>query len=164
MNIYNYKGFFSLVLLALVDTEDRFLSVDVGSSGSSSHAQIFNQSKLRKKIEDGTLARFAFLAARRRICLDAMTCETLQQKITHKGREDSKLQDLQRQKGSRECVWNISEHQNLMFCGNIVSLLIINQLSYIKPKNRYQIFTCSPNTMGNYSKRFYDSLQRSITE
>ena len=115
MNIYNYKGFFSLVLLALVDAEDRFLSVDVWSSGSSPAAQIFNQSKLRKKIEDGTLARFAFLAARRRICLDAMTCETLQQKTTHKGREDSKLQDLQRQEGSGECVWNISEYQNLMF-------------------------------------------------
>ena len=49
----NYKGFFCLVLLALVDTEYRFLWVDVGSSGSSSGAQIFNCSKLKKKITDG---------------------------------------------------------------------------------------------------------------
>ena len=51
----NCKGFYSLVLLALVDAKYRFLWVDVGSSGSSSDAQIFNCSKLRKKIEDGTL-------------------------------------------------------------------------------------------------------------
>ena len=52
---YNYKGFFSLVLLALVDTEYRFLWGDVGSSESSSDAHIFNQSKLGKKIKNGTL-------------------------------------------------------------------------------------------------------------
>ena len=33
---YNYKGFFSLVLLALVDSEYRFLWIDCGSSGSCS--------------------------------------------------------------------------------------------------------------------------------
>ena len=38
---YNYKAFYSLVLLALVDTDCRFLWVDVGSIGSSSDAQIF---------------------------------------------------------------------------------------------------------------------------
>ena len=38
-----------------------------------------------------------------------MACETPQQKITHKGRENRKIQDLQRQEGSGECVWNISE-------------------------------------------------------
>ena len=31
------------------------------------------------------------------------------QKTAHKGRENSKLQDLQRQDDSGECVWNISE-------------------------------------------------------
>ena len=48
---YNYKGFFSLLLLTQVD---RFLWVDVGSSESSSDPQIFNRSKLKKKIKDGT--------------------------------------------------------------------------------------------------------------
>ena len=52
---YNHKGFFSLVLLALVDTEYKFFWVNVGSSGSLSDAQIFNQSKLREKIKDGIL-------------------------------------------------------------------------------------------------------------
>ena len=39
---YNCKGFFSLVLLALVGAKYRFLWVDVGSSGSSSDAWILN--------------------------------------------------------------------------------------------------------------------------
>ena len=51
---YNYKGFFFLVLLALIDTDYRFFGVDVESSGSSSDAQIFNCSKLRKETEDST--------------------------------------------------------------------------------------------------------------
>ena len=48
-------SFFSAVLLALVGPEYRYLREDVGSSGSSSNAQIFNQGKLRQKIEDATL-------------------------------------------------------------------------------------------------------------
>ena len=51
---YNYKGFFSVVLLALVDTEYRFLWIDCGSSGSCSDAQIFKRCDLRKKIKDGS--------------------------------------------------------------------------------------------------------------
>ena len=39
---YNCKGFFSLVLLTLVDANYRFLWVGIGSSGSPSDAQIFN--------------------------------------------------------------------------------------------------------------------------
>ena len=50
---YNYKGFFSPVLLSLVDAEYRFLWVDVWSNGSSSDAQIFNRSDLKEK--DGTM-------------------------------------------------------------------------------------------------------------
>ena len=52
---YNYKGFFSLVPLALVDAEYRFMWIDYGSSGSCSDTQIFNRNDLREKIEDGTL-------------------------------------------------------------------------------------------------------------
>ena len=52
---YNYKDFFSLVLLALVDAECRLLLVDVGSNGCSSDAQNFKQTKLREMIKDGTL-------------------------------------------------------------------------------------------------------------
>ena len=43
---FNYKGYFSLVLLALVDAEYKFLWVNMGASGSSSDAQIFNRSTL----------------------------------------------------------------------------------------------------------------------
>ena len=50
---FNYKGYFSLVLLALVDAEYKFLWVNAGSSGSSS--EVFNRSKLRTRIVKGTL-------------------------------------------------------------------------------------------------------------
>ena len=49
---YNHKGFFSLVLVALVNAKYRFFWVDIGSSGSSSDAEILNHSNLRKEIED----------------------------------------------------------------------------------------------------------------
>ena len=81
------RVFSSLVLLALVDTDYRLLWVDVWSRGSSSDAQIFNCSKLKKKIEDGTLrlptpeplgeggAKFELpFVGSRHLHLDAMTC------------------------------------------------------------------------------------------
>ena len=46
---------FSLVLLSLVDADYKFLWVNAGASGSSSHAQIFNRSKLKRRIENRTL-------------------------------------------------------------------------------------------------------------
>ena len=51
---FNYKGYFSLELLALVDADYKFLWVNAGGSGSSSDAQIFNCSKLKRRIENGT--------------------------------------------------------------------------------------------------------------
>ena len=56
---YNYKDLFYLVLLALVDKEYRFFWVNVGSSGSSSDAQIFTRSDLKEKIKDGTFGSAA---------------------------------------------------------------------------------------------------------
>ena len=35
-----------------------------------------------------------------------MVCKTIQQKTTHKGRENCKLKDLQRQESSGEWIWN----------------------------------------------------------
>ena len=52
---FNYKGYFSLILLTLVDADYKFLWANAGASGSSSHAQIFNHSKLKRRIENGTL-------------------------------------------------------------------------------------------------------------
>ena len=37
---FNYKGYFSIVLLALVDAEYKFLWVSIGASGSLSYVQI----------------------------------------------------------------------------------------------------------------------------
>ena len=52
---HNYKGFHSIVLLALVDRDYELLWVDLGAARSSSDAQIFKHSDLRHKIEDGTI-------------------------------------------------------------------------------------------------------------
>ena len=52
---FNYKGYFSLLLLALVDADYKFLWLNVGTSGSSSDSQIFNRSKLKRRIENGRL-------------------------------------------------------------------------------------------------------------
>ena len=41
--------------MALVDADYKFLWVNAGASGSSSDAQIFNHSKLKRRIENGTL-------------------------------------------------------------------------------------------------------------
>ena len=52
---YNYKGFFSIILLALVDADYKFIWADVGSQGSSSDAQVFNHGPLRQRLENGTI-------------------------------------------------------------------------------------------------------------
>ena len=52
---HNYKGLFSIVMLALVDGQHKFRWVDVGRAGSYSDAQIFNASQLKRRIEDGRI-------------------------------------------------------------------------------------------------------------
>ena len=52
---FNYKGFFSIVLLALVDSDYKFLWADVGSNGSSSDCGVFNVSPLRAALESGDI-------------------------------------------------------------------------------------------------------------
>jgi hypothetical protein len=47
----NYKGFFSIVLMALVDADYKFLWIDVGSDGSSNDASIYNGSELKEGLE-----------------------------------------------------------------------------------------------------------------
>ena len=44
-----------MVLLALVDADYKFLWVNLGATVSLSDAQIFNYSKLKRRIENGTL-------------------------------------------------------------------------------------------------------------
>ena len=52
---FNYKGSFSIVLLAVVDANYRFLYVDVGSFGRNSDGGIFSHSKIGKMIKRETL-------------------------------------------------------------------------------------------------------------
>jgi hypothetical protein len=47
----NYKDFFSIVLMALVDAVYKFLWIDVGSDGSSNDASIYNGSELKEGLE-----------------------------------------------------------------------------------------------------------------
>jgi hypothetical protein len=49
----NYKGFFSIVLLALVDADYKLLYVDVGAEGRISDGGVFAHSSLSKALERG---------------------------------------------------------------------------------------------------------------
>jgi hypothetical protein len=52
---YNCKGFFSIVLMALVDANFRFLWIDVGGHGHMSDVHIYNNSELSEMLQDGTI-------------------------------------------------------------------------------------------------------------
>ena len=52
---FNYKKFYSIVLMALVDADYKFLWVDVGGTGRMSDAQIFNASELKECIENRSI-------------------------------------------------------------------------------------------------------------
>ena len=54
-NYFNYKVFFSIILLALVDAEYRFIWCNTGGSGSASDAGLFNSSRLRPALENNAL-------------------------------------------------------------------------------------------------------------
>lgn len=52
---YNYKGFYSIVLLALVDADYKFIWADVGADGSASDCGIYNNSALEPALREGTI-------------------------------------------------------------------------------------------------------------
>lgn len=52
---FNYKQFFSIVVMALVDANYGFTVIDVGHYGRSSDSNIFRQSTLHKLVYSGQL-------------------------------------------------------------------------------------------------------------
>ena len=48
---YNYKGFYSVVLMAVVDAHYRFLYVNVGATGSGSDGGVFADTLLKEQLE-----------------------------------------------------------------------------------------------------------------
>lgn len=52
---YNYKTFFSIVLMAVVDAEYRFISIDVGSYGGSNDSSVFQKSNFGRRLSANQL-------------------------------------------------------------------------------------------------------------
>lgn len=52
---YNYKGDYSVVLLALVDAQLRFIYVDGGTNGRVSDSGVWNKCSLKNHLDSGTL-------------------------------------------------------------------------------------------------------------
>ena len=55
IQILQLQGFYSVVMLTLVDADYRFLMAEVGSNGSCSDAQIFKECQLKQSILDQTI-------------------------------------------------------------------------------------------------------------
>ncbi|CAL1596137.1 unnamed protein product [Knipowitschia caucasica] len=51
----NYKGRFSVLMMALVDAKYQFLYVSVGAQGRASDAGVFNESDFKKALDQGLL-------------------------------------------------------------------------------------------------------------
>ena len=52
---YNYKNYFSVVLLAIVDTNYKFIYIDAGAFGKDSDRSIFERTDFCKKLENNEL-------------------------------------------------------------------------------------------------------------
>lgn len=55
---FNYKGFFSVILLAVVSSDYKFLWIDVSGKGSSSDAHIYNESEFKEGLQNNDIAGF----------------------------------------------------------------------------------------------------------
>lgn len=52
---YNYKQYFSIVLMAVADANSKFLMIDVGSFGKDSDGSVLCNTSFYKRLENGTL-------------------------------------------------------------------------------------------------------------
>ncbi|XP_040195337.1 uncharacterized protein LOC120928303 [Rana temporaria] len=50
---YNYKKYFSLVLMAICDSNYRFVAVDIGAYGSNADARVFSASQMGRRLLEG---------------------------------------------------------------------------------------------------------------
>ena len=55
---FNYKGFFSIILLAVVTSDYKFLWIDTSGKGSSSDAHIYNNSELQEALQRNDIIGF----------------------------------------------------------------------------------------------------------
>ena len=115
---FNYKGYFSLILLALEDDDYKFLWVNVGASGSSSDVQIFNCSKVKGRNGNRTLVllpteplapgepdpHYFLLGDNDFALMPWLVKPYSRRQLTRKGRKAN----YQIYRGGRECLWNIS--------------------------------------------------------
>ena len=53
--LYNYKGFFSIVLLAICDARYTFILVDIGQYGSNTDSGVLLNSKIGQQFEETSL-------------------------------------------------------------------------------------------------------------
>ena len=53
---YNYKQFFSIVLMALVDANYKFIYIQVGATGAGSDGGVFRDTELRELVEEDKLS------------------------------------------------------------------------------------------------------------
>ena len=54
-SFFNYKGFFSIILFALVDARSKFIFIDVGCNGRGSDSTIFKEGYLYNALKNDTL-------------------------------------------------------------------------------------------------------------
>lgn len=52
---HNYKGFFSIILLAVCDANYCFTLIDIGQYGSNNDSGVLARSEMAKRFEDGTI-------------------------------------------------------------------------------------------------------------
>ena len=91
----------------------------MGVSGSSSNAQIFNHSKLKRRIENRTLGlpppepigtggpdlHYFLLGDDAFSLMHVFAGQALQQTTTDQRRENTQLQDIQGEKDGQELIW-----------------------------------------------------------